>query len=316
MLANDTDADLSDVRSVDGFDGVSAKGATISLNEDGTLHYDPNGSATLEAVNHGEQTTDTFGYTVIDGSGATSTAVVTVTVMGQNHGPTALPDTATVSEDTSVLIDVLANDTDEDFDALFVTEAVVSDGAGTVVIEDNQLRYDPDGAYEDLALGQTAEVTLSYVIDDKLIGGTASAMVTLTITGTNDGPVAVADTGAAAENGVATFDVLANDTDVDDGAVFTLGSAHVTNGLGTASVLDGLVSLRPGHGLRPSGGRRDGDGGDLLRHVRRARLVERRHPDPDRDRGQRRPGGDRRYGRDGPEQRDPDRRAGQRHGHR
>src|SRR5262249_62391496 len=53
------------------------------------------------------------------------------------------------------------------------------------------------------------------------IGGTSSTTLTVTINGTDDAPVAVADTGSATEAGItagsnATGNVLANDTDVDN----------------------------------------------------------------------------------------------------
>ena len=47
---------------------------------------------------------------------------------------------------------------------------------------------------------------------------TTPGSVSWTVTGTNDTPVAVADSGATTENLALTVDVLANDTDADDGA--------------------------------------------------------------------------------------------------
>ncbi|MHC8509073.1 MAG: Ig-like domain-containing protein [Rhodospirillales bacterium] len=46
--------------------------------------------------------------------------------------------------------------------------------------------------------------------------GHDTAVATVTVTGTNDGPVASDDTASAVEDGGAvTFNVLANDSDVD-----------------------------------------------------------------------------------------------------
>ena len=52
-------------------------------------------------------------------------------------------------------------------------------------------------------------------------GGTSSTTLAITIHGTDDAPVAVADTGDATEAGItagsnATGNVLSNDTDVDN----------------------------------------------------------------------------------------------------
>ena len=68
----------------------------------------------------------------------------------------------------------------------------------------------------------------------------------VTITGTNDGPVAVADVAAGTENQTLTINVLANDTDVDDGHVFTLNAAGAPAGKGTASVVANQLQFNPG----------------------------------------------------------------------
>ncbi|WP_442869747.1 Ig-like domain-containing protein, partial [Bradyrhizobium sp. CCBAU 11361] len=43
----------------------------------------------------------------------------------------------------------------------------------------------------------------------------------MTLTGTNDAPVAVADTNSGLEDSTITGTVAGNDSDVDDGAVLT-----------------------------------------------------------------------------------------------
>src|SRR5260370_1685797 len=63
----------------------------VTNNGDGSFSYDPNGAfASLAA---GQTTTDSFLYTVTDGSNAGSTATVTITITGQNGAA----DTATVA---------------------------------------------------------------------------------------------------------------------------------------------------------------------------------------------------------------------------
>ena len=82
---------------------------TVTENTDGTLKYTP------DADYNG---TDSFTYTVSDGQGGTDTATVTVTVNPENDPPVAVDDTPSTDEDTSVDINVLANDTDLDGDTL------------------------------------------------------------------------------------------------------------------------------------------------------------------------------------------------------
>jgi len=62
----------------------SAGGATISINPDGTIHYDGSGSAALQATWAGETFTDTFSYTIRMADGALSTAMVTMKIAGVN----------------------------------------------------------------------------------------------------------------------------------------------------------------------------------------------------------------------------------------
>ncbi len=93
-----------------------------------------------------------------------------------------------------------------------------------------------------LAAGETKTDTLTV----KSLDGTATETITVTITGTNDGPTAVTDTAAGGENQTLTIDVLANDTDVDNGAQRSLVSASAPTGKGAASIVNGKVVFDPG----------------------------------------------------------------------
>ena len=79
VLANDTDPD-DDTLTVKASDAVSARGAAVTDNGDGTFRYDPAGA--LDDLEESETVTDTFGYTVSDGNGGTDTAVVSISVTG------------------------------------------------------------------------------------------------------------------------------------------------------------------------------------------------------------------------------------------
>ena len=62
LLVNDDDTDASII----GFSNTSAKGASVTVNSDGSFTYDPSSSTTLAALDEGETTTDTFTYTLAD----------------------------------------------------------------------------------------------------------------------------------------------------------------------------------------------------------------------------------------------------------
>ncbi|MHC8508499.1 MAG: cadherin-like domain-containing protein [Rhodospirillales bacterium] len=153
------------------------------------------------------------------GAGAAHvTKAFTVDIAPVNDAPVAADDTAAAAEDAgAVSIDVLANDSDVDGDALSVASVNILNGAegAAGVNPDGTVFYDTAGGFQSLAAGETAEVRIEYTVDDGA-GGTDTAIATVTVTGTNDGPVAAADTASATEDGGAvTFNVLANDADVD-----------------------------------------------------------------------------------------------------
>jgi VCBS repeat-containing protein len=220
---------------------------TLTMNSDGTYYYELNAGAQVLA--QGEAVQDSFSYTVTDGS-LSDTANLVITVTGVNDAPVANADTASIGENGApILISVLANDSDVDHGAvLTLNSASAPSGQGTASVVGNQVRFDPGTDFDDLAAGQTEQVVVSYEIQDEY-GATATSTVTITVTGANDGPTAVADTGTTHENAVLTVDVLANDEDVDNGAVLTIVSASVTPGEGSVTIVDNKIRYDPGNDL-------------------------------------------------------------------
>ena len=222
VLGNDDDPN-GDALTVTGVDTTGVEG-DVTINPDGTIGYNPNGG--FETLAEGETAIETFTYTVSDPGGATSIATVTVTVNGENDAPDAADDTGSVSEDGTTTINVLGNDSDPDAsDTLTVAGIDTTGMTGTASLNpDGTVIYDPAGGFEDLGVGETAIETFTYTVSDGH-GGTDIATVTVTVTGTNDGPVAQDDTGSVSENGSGiVIDVLANDSDVDASDVLTVVS--------------------------------------------------------------------------------------------
>jgi VCBS repeat-containing protein len=145
---------------------------------------------------------------------------------GKNSAPGAVSDTATTDEDTAKAVDVLANDSDVDGDALTVTavETGATKGKVTITGGGSGVSFDPDGKFEALGTGQSANDSFGYTISDDH-GNTATAMVAVTVTGIDDAPKASNDEKTLAEDAPATaIDVLANDTDVDAGLAKSIES--------------------------------------------------------------------------------------------
>jgi hypothetical protein len=208
VVANDTDVD-GDARSLASV-GNAVNGSVAILN--GMAVFSPNPNF------HG---TGSFTYTVSDGNGGTDTGDVTVTVNSVNDNPVAVDDSATTDEDTSVTIDVLANDTDVDGDT--VTLASVSNPVnGSVSISSGQAVFSPAANFHGTG-------SFDYSVSDGH-GGTATGHVTVTVNSVNDNPVAVDDSATTDEDTSVTIDVVANDTDVDGDAVTLAAVSNPVNG--------------------------------------------------------------------------------------
>ena len=99
-----------------------------------------------------------------------------------------IPTPTRPSENASLLIDVLANDTDVDNGAvLTVTAASAPVGPGHRLVVGNQVEFDPGTDFDYLAVGESVVVVVSYDIEDEH-GASASSTITVTVTGTNDAP--------------------------------------------------------------------------------------------------------------------------------
>ena len=74
----------------------------LTLNADGSYTYVAN-HADTDALDSGDVVTDSFNYTVSDGT-ATDTAVITITVIGVNDTPTAQNDVGVIVEDGTLTV--------------------------------------------------------------------------------------------------------------------------------------------------------------------------------------------------------------------
>ncbi|MBP9722944.1 MAG: VCBS domain-containing protein, partial [Gammaproteobacteria bacterium] len=146
-------------------------------------------ATTFDYLAQGQSLILTYSITATDEHSASATQDVTVTITGTNDGPVAVADTATTDENTSVIIDVLANDTDADLndthtlDAVFITSGNTTNS--TVTISNNKVIFDPHNDFKYLATGQTATVTIEYIMYDSN-GAFSNSTGTITITGISD----------------------------------------------------------------------------------------------------------------------------------
>jgi hypothetical protein len=227
VLGNDSDVD-GDTLSVSGATVPPAQGAAV-VNANGTLTFTPatnfNGPASIS-------------YSISDGQGGTASAALLVTVFAANDAPVALNDSATTPKETAVTITVLGNDSDVDGDSLSVTGATVAAAQGAVVVNANgTLTFTP-------ATNFSGPTSISYSISDGQ-GGTASAVVVVTVVAANDAPVALDDSVTTPEDAAVTINVLGNDSDTD-GDPLSVTGATVPASQGTVIVnANGSLTFTP-----------------------------------------------------------------------
>ena len=152
----------------------------------------------------------TVSANVSDQNGATATDSVSFTVV--NLPPFAGNDAGEVSEGGVVSINLIANDSDqvEGINADSVTIQTNPLRGSVLVNVDGTVTYTHDGS-------ETVADQFTYTVGDMAGMESNVATVELTVTPLNDAPVAVADDYSLASGASLNLDVLANDSDADDG---------------------------------------------------------------------------------------------------
>lgn len=193
VLANDTDPDVGDTKTLVSVDTTGLQGA-VSWRPDGLVTYNTAGA--FQELGVGQSATTSFAYTMQDSSGLTSTARVTVTVEGYNDAPQAQDDYVEVDEKATATIDVLANDIDVDGNDTKTLVSVSSAQSGsTVSIVDNKIVYTANSSdFDPLENGDAALDSLTYVMRDSQ-GVTSTATVTIGVIGKSAGGGAVGGSG-------------------------------------------------------------------------------------------------------------------------
>ena len=227
VLDNDTDPEGDAITS----DLVTTTlNGVLILNANGTFSYTHDGSAT---------STDTFYYRATDGFVPGNTVSVTIYI---NNPPVAVTETIAVMEGgtatttTNGSTSVLSNDTDADTSDPLTAVLVTNPTEGTLTLN-------PNGTFSYVhGGGNLSSDSFTYSVNDGKITG-APVTVSITVTGTNDPPIANDDNIIVPLNGtITTLDndqtsLTANDID-PDGDVLT-ASLVSTPTFGT-------ITLNPG----------------------------------------------------------------------
>ena len=234
VLINDSDPDgnpLIVVRAV-------APNGTVVIGPEGRITYTPK-------LNFNG--TDVITYTITDGTGALVTATVTVTVTPVNDAPTDGTENVIAIGGSPLVIPVLANAADVDFDKLTVIAATPT--VGTVVINpDGTLTFTAPADFDGIA-------TISYTISDGN-GGLVTSTVTINVAQANADIGALLAIGEVNVPDPARIDTLRPDTArfintplIILDTVNSFGSLNGTTDLNVESPILGAIN-----GIRPLGG--------------------------------------------------------------
>ena len=160
-----------------------------------------------------------------------------------------------IDEDGTLAInaaDLLANDRELDGDSLtLVSVSGTSAEGASLSLEDGVVSYDPGDIFQYLNEGDTATDAFTYTVDDGK-GGTDTATVTLTITGTNDAALITGDvsgsvteaTDAEPGNPTATGALAVSDVDNDNTFQAVSGQGSAKDTAPTASMKTAPGSIR------------------------------------------------------------------------
>lgn len=251
--------------------GVSVAGSfgSILISSSGAYTYTVNNSlSAVEALRTSANTLlDTFTYTMRDTAGLTRSARVSITIRGANDSPVVVFDTATAIEaggyanatiGTNATGNVTTNDTDVDASD---TRTVIGVAVGNQPSAAGSVGIAVAGAFGSIVMGSDGAYTytvnnnhpsvqalrlstnfiqdvFTYTLRDAA-GLSRSTQLSVTITGQNDAPIAVANSTSIVAGQSQWFTVMGNDTDVDAGDTKTVVGAAagvVPNPLGNVGV--------------------------------------------------------------------------------
>ncbi|WCR45859.1 chitobiase/beta-hexosaminidase C-terminal domain-containing protein [Stutzerimonas stutzeri] len=220
--------------------------ATSLVGTNGTLTLAANGQWTFVAnsafneLNVGEQVQETFTVTSIDGTEQD----VTVTITGTNDTAVISGDVAqsAAETDTPLTLNGTLTSTDVDnADNSFTAASLVGTNGTLTLAANGQWTFVANSAFNELNVGEQVQETFTVTSID----GTEQD-VTVTITGTNDAPIAVGDSFQTTEDvslSLSSADLLGNDSDPDGDALTLVSVQKAVNG--TVELVNGNVVFTP-----------------------------------------------------------------------
>jgi VCBS repeat-containing protein len=262
LLTNDTDVD-GDKLSISSLQGHDPKVASAVYDASGTKVV---GSVIMDATGNvvftpakdvnGEVK---FSYTVTDGHGGFDTTTVTVNVVAVNDAPVATNVTQSVAEDATTPNNagqLTATDADAGDALTYAVTGTTSATSGAItgkaptgfVLDANTGKWTIDtssSVYQKLGVGQSISFDVAFTATDKAGAVSNPGHLSLTVTGTNDAPVATNSVQSVAEDASAPGNagqLVATDIDTGDKLTYAVtGTTTSASGATTGNVPTGFV---------------------------------------------------------------------------
>ncbi|MFH4867429.1 tandem-95 repeat protein, partial [Vibrio diabolicus] len=224
-LLSNVDIDDADTLIVTNVTIESGNGTLID-NNDGSWTYIPEADDDTEV---------SFSYDIIDDDGGVINGTANLDIKPVNDAPIATNDAIQTDEDSQVVIDVLANDSDIEGDDLSITSASVSEKQGIVEIVDGKLVFTP-------AENFNGDAEITYTVTDGAL--TDESTVKVTVNAVNDTPVvesSIADQTLAEDFTPYTIDLNTAFSDVDGELSFSVsGNSNIQ-----VAIVNGIATFTP-----------------------------------------------------------------------
>ncbi|MCP5026727.1 MAG: tandem-95 repeat protein [Actinomycetia bacterium] len=227
VLDNDSDPDGDSLV----LESVEAEHGTVSFDPSGQVSYTPDLGASEGTIVLTYVASDDFGAT------ATGTIRVAVRLPDSNNDPDARNDVAVATVGRPLVLDILANDTDPDGDALIVNQVPELQSPEGAIVD---VRISPDGEFVLLSDSPGTHI-FRYVVSDGAATDVAQIRVEVAESEANRPPVAVRDDITVPAGASRVVDVLSNDGD-PDGDVIGIAEWVPVEGL--------VIEELPGIGFR------------------------------------------------------------------
>ncbi len=225
--------------------GLLSKAETVLTTNDTFSQADIDNGVITYTHDGGESTSDSFAFSLSDSLGNVNDNgadyfTFTLVVTPQNDAPNSNNDIASTTEDTTIIIDVLANDSDADGTLNKASVTIVStpeNGNVSINTTTGTITYTPNP-------DESGTDSFVYTVEDDQGLVSEPASVTVTIYSQNDAPTAQADSATTLMNTLVSIDVAANDTDKDTGDSLNPSTILIVSGASNGTAVFNTTTNR------------------------------------------------------------------------